>query len=169
MIQHIWSHLTNTCIVQRRERCVFHAPTFSCVPGAKVLKTCWIQLIDVLFFIQFLWNTFMVVCSCLSHIRFCLKLFKLPLEKEGQVGGPILAQEEMKTIFGSIPDIYEVHTRIKVVCPRPFQSKVWLELLLLWFHFGEECVDLVCVCVCDGLFIRVTWRSFLQTGQRTGV
>ncbi|XP_054646552.1 protein ECT2 isoform X2 [Dunckerocampus dactyliophorus] len=42
-----------------------------------------------------------------------LKLFKLPLEKEGQVGGPILAPEEIKTIFGSIPDIYEVHTRIK--------------------------------------------------------
>ncbi|XP_030584156.1 protein ECT2 isoform X2 [Archocentrus centrarchus] len=42
-----------------------------------------------------------------------LQLFKVPLEKEGQVGGPILAQEEIKTIFGSIPDIYEVHTRIK--------------------------------------------------------
>nr|XP_046247913.1 protein ECT2 isoform X2 [Scatophagus argus] len=42
-----------------------------------------------------------------------LQLFKLPLEKEGQVGGPILAQEEVKTIFGSIPDIYEVHSRIK--------------------------------------------------------
>ncbi|KAK1806114.1 hypothetical protein P4O66_012819 [Electrophorus voltai] len=42
-----------------------------------------------------------------------LQLFKYPLEKEGQVGGPILAQEEVKTIFGSIPDIYEVHTRIK--------------------------------------------------------
>lgn len=42
------------------------------------------------------------------------QLFKLPLEKEGQLGGPILAPEEMKTIFGSIPDIYEVHTRIKV-------------------------------------------------------
>ncbi|XP_034563841.1 protein ECT2 isoform X5 [Notolabrus celidotus] len=42
-----------------------------------------------------------------------LQLFKIPLEKEGQVGGPILAQEEMKTIFGCIPDIYEVHTRIK--------------------------------------------------------
>lgn len=42
------------------------------------------------------------------------QLFKLPLDKEGQVGGPILAQEEIKTIFGSIPDIYEVHTRIKV-------------------------------------------------------
>ncbi|XP_034036252.1 protein ECT2 [Thalassophryne amazonica] len=42
-----------------------------------------------------------------------IQLFKLPLEKEGQVGGPILAQEEIKTIFGSIPDIYDVHTRIK--------------------------------------------------------
>ncbi|KAM7013062.1 protein ECT2 [Tautogolabrus adspersus] len=42
-----------------------------------------------------------------------LQLFKIPLEKEGQVGGPILAQEEMKTIFGCIPDIYEVHKRIK--------------------------------------------------------
>uniref|UniRef100_A0A8D3DH81 Epithelial cell transforming 2 n=1 Tax=Scophthalmus maximus TaxID=52904 RepID=A0A8D3DH81_SCOMX len=42
-----------------------------------------------------------------------LQLFKDPLEKEGQVGGPILAQEEIKTIFGSIPEIYEVHTRIK--------------------------------------------------------
>ncbi|XP_062306559.1 protein ECT2 isoform X5 [Osmerus eperlanus] len=42
-----------------------------------------------------------------------LQLFKIPLEKEGQVGGPILAPEEMKTIFGSIPEIYDVHTRIK--------------------------------------------------------
>uniref|UniRef100_A0A8C5AM45 Epithelial cell transforming 2 n=1 Tax=Gadus morhua TaxID=8049 RepID=A0A8C5AM45_GADMO len=42
-----------------------------------------------------------------------LKLFKIPLEKEGQVGGPILAQEEIKTIFGSIPDIYDVHRKIK--------------------------------------------------------
>ncbi|XP_040040802.2 protein ECT2 isoform X4 [Gasterosteus aculeatus] len=42
-----------------------------------------------------------------------LQLFKIPLEKEGQVGGPILAQEEMKNIFGSIPEIYDVHTRIK--------------------------------------------------------
>uniref|UniRef100_A0A8C9T2R6 Epithelial cell transforming 2 n=1 Tax=Scleropages formosus TaxID=113540 RepID=A0A8C9T2R6_SCLFO len=42
-----------------------------------------------------------------------LQLFKHPLEKEGLVGGPILAQEEIKTIFGSIPDIYDVHSRIK--------------------------------------------------------
>ncbi|XP_073531015.1 protein ECT2 isoform X5 [Phyllobates terribilis] len=42
-----------------------------------------------------------------------VQLFQLPLEKEGQVGGPILAPEEIKTIFGSIPDILDVHTKIK--------------------------------------------------------
>lgn len=50
----------------------------------------------------------------LSFVPLFFQLFKYPLEKEGQVGGPILAQEEIKTIFGSIPDIYDVHTRIKV-------------------------------------------------------
>lgn len=50
----------------------------------------------------------------MSLLCLLFQLFKYPLEKEGQVGGPILAQEEIKTIFGSIPDIYEVHTRIKV-------------------------------------------------------
>lgn len=49
-----------------------------------------------------------------SLLGLLFQIFKYPLEKEGQVGGPILAQEEIKTIFGSIPDIYEVHTRIKV-------------------------------------------------------
>ncbi|XP_038599204.1 protein ECT2 isoform X6 [Tachyglossus aculeatus] len=42
-----------------------------------------------------------------------LQLFQVPLEEEGQRGGPILAPEEIKTIFGSIPDIFEVHTKIK--------------------------------------------------------
>uniref|UniRef100_A0A8C5QNU2 Epithelial cell transforming 2 n=1 Tax=Leptobrachium leishanense TaxID=445787 RepID=A0A8C5QNU2_9ANUR len=42
-----------------------------------------------------------------------VQLFQIPLEKEGQVGGPILAQEEIKTIFGCIPDILDVHTKIK--------------------------------------------------------
>lgn len=41
------------------------------------------------------------------------QLFQVPLEKEGQLGGPILAQEEIKAIFGSIPDILDVHTKIK--------------------------------------------------------
>ncbi|XP_034989842.1 protein ECT2 isoform X7 [Zootoca vivipara] len=42
-----------------------------------------------------------------------IQVFQVPLEKEGQLGGPILAPEEIKTIFGSIPDILDVHTKIK--------------------------------------------------------
>ncbi|XP_074184108.1 protein ECT2 isoform X2 [Rhinolophus sinicus] len=42
-----------------------------------------------------------------------IQLFQVPLEEEGQRGGPILAPEEIKTIFGSIPDIFDVHTKIK--------------------------------------------------------
>lgn len=57
------------------------------------------------------------------------QLFKHPLEKEGQVGGPILAQEEIKTIFGSIPEIYEVHIRIKVM----------FSPLCQLFKFTEKC------------------------------
>lgn len=68
------------------------------------------------YFVQFCGTSVLFVRF--SHICFYLKLFKLPLEKEEQVGGPILAQEEMKTIFGSIPEIYDVHMRIKVACPR---------------------------------------------------
>ncbi len=43
------------------------------------------------------------------------------------MGGPILAQEEIKTIFGSIPDIYDVHTRIKV---GNNLSKNWVKAVL---------------------------------------
>ncbi|XP_074047035.1 protein ECT2 [Macrotis lagotis] len=42
-----------------------------------------------------------------------IQLFQVPLEEEGQRGGPILAAEEIKAIFGSIPDIFDVHTKIK--------------------------------------------------------
>ncbi|KAJ6660983.1 hypothetical protein lerEdw1_017003 [Lerista edwardsae] len=42
-----------------------------------------------------------------------IQVFQVPLEKEGQLGGPILAPEELKAIFGSIPDILDVHTKIK--------------------------------------------------------
>ncbi|XP_066475800.1 protein ECT2 [Tiliqua scincoides] len=42
-----------------------------------------------------------------------IQVFQVPLEKEGQLGGPILAPEELKTIFGSIPDILDVHIKIK--------------------------------------------------------
>lgn len=57
--------------------------------------------------------------SCPIH-----QLFQVPLEKEGQLGGPILAQEEIKTIFGSIPDILDVHTKIKVSCNFAPQGKL---------------------------------------------
>ncbi|XP_030072710.1 protein ECT2 [Microcaecilia unicolor] len=42
-----------------------------------------------------------------------VQLFQVPLEKEGQLGGPILAPEEIKAIFGSIQDILDIHTKIK--------------------------------------------------------
>ena len=38
----------------------------------------------------------------------------MPLEQEDQRAGPILAPEEIKTIFGSLPDILEVHHKIMV-------------------------------------------------------
>ncbi|XP_071798925.1 protein ECT2-like [Asterias amurensis] len=40
-----------------------------------------------------------------------ITIFKDPLETE-QTGGPILDQEEIKTIFSKIPEIYEVHRRL---------------------------------------------------------
>lgn len=66
---------------------------------------------------NFAFITLLTVCGGWEGINFfCLihQLFQVPLEKEGQLGGPILAQEEIKTIFGSIPDILDVHIKIKV-------------------------------------------------------
>lgn len=57
------------------------------------------------------------------------QLFQVPLEKEGQLGGPILAQEEIKTIFGSIPDILDVHTKIKASCTFSFAGEAFIETL----------------------------------------
>lgn len=37
-----------------------------------------------------------------------------PLQQPSQRGGPILSQENIKSIFGNIPDILAVHTNIKV-------------------------------------------------------
>ncbi|XP_061431693.1 protein ECT2 isoform X1 [Lethenteron reissneri] len=42
-----------------------------------------------------------------------IELFKEPLERVAQPGGPILPAEEIKAIFSSIPDILDVHTRMK--------------------------------------------------------
>ncbi|XP_071489543.1 protein ECT2-like [Diadema antillarum] len=41
-----------------------------------------------------------------------ITVFKEPLEKE-QTGGALLPQEDIKTIFNRIPDIYAVHCRLK--------------------------------------------------------
>lgn len=66
-------------------------------------------------------------CCDSNPAGFVFQLFKDPLEKEGQVGGAILAQEEVKTIFGNIPDIYEVHTRIKVKPSRAADENLFPE------------------------------------------
>lgn len=44
-----------------------------------------------------------------------------------------MAQEEIKTIFGSIPDIYEVHTKIKVGRTNLDNGVVIFEVPLLTF------------------------------------
>lgn len=41
-----------------------------------------------------------------------LNLFKKPLEDPKQAGGPILPIENIKAIFGSLPEIHDVHSRM---------------------------------------------------------
>ncbi|XP_077987561.1 protein ECT2-like [Glandiceps talaboti] len=41
-----------------------------------------------------------------------IKIFKEPLE-ENPAGGPILAAEDIKIIFGKIPDIYDIHVKLR--------------------------------------------------------
>lgn len=151
----------------RHVKCVF---TFLTEHIVLLMPRLWKHLeycsLMISFFFAILWN--MLVSHIFIYLILFFKLFKLPLEKEGQVGGPILAQEELKTIFGSIPDIYEVHTRIKVICLHLFLSKPILTKLLWWCHFCCWVVNIF-VFVCDGLLIRMTSRSSWQTGQRTGV
>uniref|UniRef100_A0A8D1M645 Protein ECT2 n=1 Tax=Sus scrofa TaxID=9823 RepID=A0A8D1M645_PIG len=60
-----------------------------------------------------------------------IQLFQVPLEEEGQRGGPILAPEEIKTIFGSIPDILDVHTKIKINQAKPECGRQSLVELLI--------------------------------------
>ncbi|KAK0141712.1 Protein ECT2 [Merluccius polli] len=82
-----------------------------------------------------------------------LKLFKIPLEKEGQVGGPILAQEEIKTIFGSIPDIYEVHKKIK--------SKEMLKTYPSFVNFFEMSKETIVKCE----KLKPRFHAFLKINQ----
>ncbi|XP_072034093.1 protein ECT2-like [Amphiura filiformis] len=48
-----------------------------------------------------------------SILHTIISVFKEPMEQEQQTGGPILDQEEIKTIFGKLPDIYDVHRKLK--------------------------------------------------------
>lgn len=42
-----------------------------------------------------------------------LTVFKEPLEKQDQLGGPLIAPAEAKMIFGNLPPIYEAHQKIR--------------------------------------------------------
>lgn len=80
---------------------------------------------------------------------FFSQVFQVPLEKEGQLGGPILAPEEIKTIFGSIPDILDVHVKMKVsfkICHISLSSELphfWLSICSCdsekkWFYYCQR-------------------------------
>lgn len=56
-----------------------------------------------------------------------MTLFKEPLESTDQVGGPLLDPTELKIIFGHLPPIFEVH------------SKLCHDLMLLLSNWHEEC------------------------------
>ena len=46
---------------------------------------------------------------------FLFKVFKEPLEQSAnQRGGALLAVEEIKTIFGSVPELLDVHEKLLV-------------------------------------------------------
>jgi hypothetical protein len=45
-------------------------------------------------------------------LNLIIKEFMVPLEQPSQRGGAILSHEKIKTIFGNIPDILSVHTKI---------------------------------------------------------
>jgi len=47
--------------------------------------------------------------NVLNCFLFLCQLFKKPLDNPKQAGGPILASEDMKAIFSSLPDIEAVH------------------------------------------------------------
>ena len=50
----------------------------------------------------------MCLCVCVCQV------FKDPVERPQQRGGPILSAEDSKSIFGNIPEILTVHQNIVV-------------------------------------------------------
>ncbi|KAM8953619.1 protein ECT2 isoform 2-T2 [Pelodytes ibericus] len=99
---------------------LFRKSLFACIyltdtpkPGAKSSKICTPAPQKQSARWQVAMELYQTESNYVDILTTIVQLFQVPLEKEGQVGGPILAQEEIKTIFGSIPDILDVHTKIK--------------------------------------------------------
>ncbi|NXG29809.1 ECT2 protein, partial [Dromaius novaehollandiae] len=89
-----------------------------------------------------------------------IQLFQVPLEKEGQLGGPILAQEEIKTIFGSIPDILDVHTKIKA-------SFFYLEDLMMNWTESRSIGDIILKYSKDLLKTYPPFVNFFEMSKET--
>ena len=68
-----------------------------------------------------------------------LQVFKKPLEESfDQRGGPLLVAEEIKTIFGSLPEIMDVHHSI-LVC---WGFLLFFVIRVFVFNCGECNVEL---------------------------
>ena len=106
---------------------------------------------------EYLQCSFGLILVCIFQV------FKEPIEQSfDQRGGPLLAVEEIKTIFGSLPEILDVHQRILVSWFSPCccfdalrDSNRWYVYLLIaifelipylkfrffaewyWFDYGE--------------------------------
>ncbi|NWJ06210.1 ECT2 protein, partial [Crypturellus undulatus] len=89
-----------------------------------------------------------------------IELFQVPLEKEGQLGGPILAQEEIKTIFGSIPDILDVHIKIKA-------SFFYLEDLMMNWTESRSIGDIILKYSKDLLKTYPPFVNFFEMSKET--
>ncbi|NWI14133.1 ECT2 protein, partial [Crypturellus soui] len=89
-----------------------------------------------------------------------IELFQVPLEKEGQLGGPILAQEEIKTIFGSIPDILDVHIKIKA-------SFFYLEDLMINWTESRSIGDIILKYSKDLLKTYPPFVNFFEMSKET--
>uniref|UniRef100_A0A8C7FMK2 Epithelial cell transforming 2 n=1 Tax=Oncorhynchus kisutch TaxID=8019 RepID=A0A8C7FMK2_ONCKI len=102
------SNTPETCKALGDKECPFH-----CTKHSRPLKSSTPAVLKQSARWQVSKELYQTESNYVDILTTVLQLFKVPLEKEGQVGGPILAPEEIKTIFGSIPEIFDVHTRIK--------------------------------------------------------
>ena len=55
----------------------------------------------------------MSICCDKLTLTYTLQVFKEEIEREDQPGGPILDPQDIKVVFGKLPPIYEVHTKIR--------------------------------------------------------